>query len=80
MLPYELGTPAAFDFVGFNGRALTDDAMDVILTLATNTCLGDGVERSELRVPSAPSTASSHDRAAGSRIGRSLTDAGGELL
>jgi hypothetical protein len=43
MLPYELGTPAAFDFAGFNGRALTDDAMDVILTLATNTALGDGV-------------------------------------
>jgi len=43
MLPYELDTPAAFDFAGFNGRALTDDAMDVILTLATNTALGDGV-------------------------------------
>ncbi len=43
ILPYELGTPAAFDFAGFNGRALTDDVMDVILTLATNTALGDGV-------------------------------------
>ena len=43
MLPYELGTSAAFDFAGFNGRALTDDVMDVILTLATNTALGDGV-------------------------------------
>jgi hypothetical protein len=43
VLPYELGTPAAFDFAGFNGRALTDDVMDVILTLATNTALGDGV-------------------------------------
>jgi hypothetical protein len=43
VLPYELGTPAAFDFAGFNGRTLTDDAMDVILTLATNTALGDGV-------------------------------------
>lgn len=43
MLPYELGTAAAFDFAGFNGRALTDDVMDVILTLATNTALGDGV-------------------------------------
>jgi hypothetical protein len=43
MLPYQLDTPAAFDFAGFNGRALTDDAMDVILTLATNTALGDGV-------------------------------------
>ncbi|MFZ3360551.1 MAG: DUF4331 family protein, partial [Xanthobacteraceae bacterium] len=43
ILPYQLGTPAAFDFVSFNGRALTDDVMDVILTLATNTALGDGV-------------------------------------
>jgi hypothetical protein len=42
-LPYELGTPAAFDVAGFNGRALADDAMDVMLTLATNTPLGDGV-------------------------------------
>ena len=42
-LPYELDTAAAFDFAGFNGRALADDAMDVILTLATNTALGDGV-------------------------------------
>jgi hypothetical protein len=43
ILPYELGTPTAFDFAGFNGRALPDDVMDVILTLATNTALGDGV-------------------------------------
>ena len=43
VLPYELGTPAAFDVAGFNGRALSDDAMDVILTLAANTALGDGV-------------------------------------
>jgi hypothetical protein len=43
VLPYELGTPAAFDFTGFNGRGLSDDVMDVILTLATNTPLGDGV-------------------------------------
>jgi hypothetical protein len=52
-----------------------------LTTLAGSTTdLGDGVERSELSVPGAPSTASSHDKAAGSRIGRSLTDAGGELL
>ena len=43
VLPYELDTPARFDVTGFNGRALTDDVMDVILTLATNTPLGDGV-------------------------------------
>jgi hypothetical protein len=43
VLPYELGTPAAFDYVGFNGRALTDDVMDVMLTLMSNTALPDGV-------------------------------------
>ena len=49
-LPYELDTAAAFDVAGFNGRALTDDAMDVILTLATNTALGDGVAPDRDRV------------------------------
>ena len=43
VLPYELDTPAAFTFAAFNGRSLCDDVMDVILTLATNTALGDGV-------------------------------------
>ena len=41
-LPYELGTPAAFEVGSFNGRALGDDAMDVILTLATNMPPVDG--------------------------------------
>ena len=43
VLPYELDTPASFSFAAFNGRALSDDVMDVILTLLTNTALGDGV-------------------------------------
>jgi Domain of unknown function (DUF4331) len=42
-LPYELDTEASFNAMRFNGRALTDDVMDVILALATNTQLGDGV-------------------------------------
>lgn len=42
-LPYQLDSAAAFDFAGFNGRSLTDDVMDVMLSLATNTALGDGV-------------------------------------
>lgn len=50
VLPYELGTPAAFDFAGFNGRGLTEDVMDVILTLATNTPLSDGVAPDRTRV------------------------------
>jgi hypothetical protein len=43
ILPYELGTPAAFDLAGFNGRPLGDDVMDVMLTLASNKPLEDGV-------------------------------------
>lgn len=43
VLPYRLGTPAAFDLLEFNGRALTDDVTDVMLTLMTNTPLADGV-------------------------------------
>jgi Domain of unknown function (DUF4331) len=42
-LPYELDSAAAFEVVSFNGRELADDAMDVILSLATNSQLGDGV-------------------------------------
>lgn len=41
-LPYELGTPAAFEVAGFNGRPLGDDVMDVMLTLAANKPLQDG--------------------------------------
>jgi hypothetical protein len=41
-LPYELGTPAAFDLAGFNGRPLGDDVMDVMLTLAANKPVEDG--------------------------------------
>jgi hypothetical protein len=51
MLPYELGSDAAFSFAGFNGRALSDDVMDIIITLASNVPLADGVvpDRSRMR-------------------------------
>ena len=42
-LPYKIGTFASFDYAGFNGRALGDDVMDVMLTLAANQSLSDGV-------------------------------------
>jgi hypothetical protein len=50
-LPYELDTPASFTVDRLNGRGLADDVMDVILTLATNTTLSDGVapDRSRIR-------------------------------
>jgi hypothetical protein len=42
-LPYELGTPAAFELGRFNGRALGDDALDVMLALVANTPFDDGL-------------------------------------
>jgi hypothetical protein len=42
-LPYELGTPAAFEVDKFNGRVLGDDALDVMLTLAANTPIASGL-------------------------------------
>jgi hypothetical protein len=50
VLPYELGSRAAFDFVGFNGRALGDDVMDVMITLASNAALADGVAPDRTRI------------------------------
>ena len=32
-----------FDYVGFNGRWPPNDVMDVMLSLMTNTAVGDGV-------------------------------------
>src|SRR5260370_8749596 len=37
VLPYRVGTPAAFGFAGWNGRSLTDNAPDVMFTVASNT-------------------------------------------
>jgi len=50
-LPYELDTVATFAVDGFNGRGLADDVMDVILSMATNTPLTDGIapDRSRMR-------------------------------
>ena len=37
LLPYTVGTPAAFGFAEWNGRSLTDNASDVMFTIASNT-------------------------------------------
>lgn len=49
-LPYELGTLAAFNLATINGRSLADDVMDVILTLAANKPLADGVAPDPARI------------------------------
>jgi hypothetical protein len=50
LLPYELGTPATFDVSGFNGRPLNIDAYDVMLSIAANTPIADGVSPDVSRI------------------------------
>jgi hypothetical protein len=49
-LPYQLGTPATFELGRFNGRSLGDDVMDVMLSLACNKPLADGVSPDHDRI------------------------------
>jgi hypothetical protein len=50
MLPYNLGTEAQFSVSQFNGRLLSDDAYDVMVSLAANRLLADGVAPAAQRV------------------------------
>jgi hypothetical protein len=43
VLPYQVGTPAAFTFAGFNGRALADNAPEVMYGLVTNSAVPTGL-------------------------------------
>lgn len=43
ILPYEVGTPAIFGFAEWNGRSLTDNAPDVMFSLAANTPISLGI-------------------------------------
>ena len=49
-LPYDLDTPANFTYAGFNGRALSDDVFDIMLTLAANRAIADGVSPDRTRM------------------------------
>jgi hypothetical protein len=42
VIPYRVGTPAVYGFGHVNGRALSDDAFDVIMTLVSNRTVNDG--------------------------------------
>jgi hypothetical protein len=46
VLPYVVGTPAAYGFVGFNGRALADNAPEAMLSLVTNMAVPSGLKPS----------------------------------
>ncbi|MER7980503.1 DUF4331 family protein [Streptomyces sp. NPDC095817] len=50
-LPYTLGTPAAFSFATWNGRSLTDNACDVMFSLATNTAFTSGLTKDSVPTP-----------------------------
>ncbi|MGW4591493.1 DUF4331 family protein [Amycolatopsis thermoflava] len=45
VLPYTVGTPASFGFAEWNGRALTDNAPDVMFSTAANTPIRLGIGR-----------------------------------
>ena len=54
MLPYTVGTPAVFGFGDWNGRSLTDNAPDVMFSIATNSPVRLGIGKES--VTSKPST------------------------
>ncbi|MGA2665080.1 MAG: DUF4331 family protein [Nitrososphaerales archaeon] len=43
IVPYEVGTTASFSFAGWNGRSLTDNAPDVMFSMAANTPIRLGI-------------------------------------
>jgi hypothetical protein len=43
ILPYEIGSSAAFGFAEWNGRSLTDNAPDVMFSIAANTPVSLGI-------------------------------------
>ena len=45
VLPYEVGTPAIFGFAAWNGRSLTDNAPDVMFSIAANAPVRLGIGR-----------------------------------
>ena len=52
ILPHEVGTPAVFGFAQSNGRSLTDNAPNVMFSIATNTPVSLGIGKES--VPSKP--------------------------
>lgn len=49
VLPYEVGTPASFGFAGWNGRGLTDNAPNVMFSMAANTPIRLGIGKESVR-------------------------------
>ncbi len=76
VLRYEIGTPAVFGFARRNGRALTDNAPEVMFSIVLNAALSDGLNRhaatGTLR-PDFPYVASPPEEAAGGQPGFART-------
>jgi hypothetical protein len=62
ILPYEVGTPAAFSFAEWNGRSLTDNAPNVMFSIAANTPVQLGIGKES--VTAKPSNTFPYDPAA----------------
>ena len=60
ILQYCLGTPASFSFAARNGRRLSDDVTDVVLSLMTNSPLSDSVGYEGRIQPDFPYVATPH--------------------
>jgi hypothetical protein len=54
LMPFRVGTSAAFGFAGFNGRALSDNAPEVMFSLATNSGVSSGLSGDELSADKFP--------------------------
>ncbi|HUM06013.1 MAG TPA: DUF4331 family protein [Terriglobales bacterium] len=48
ILPYAVGTPAVFGFAAWNGRSLTDNAPNVMFSLAANTPISLGIGKESI--------------------------------
>ena len=60
ILQYRLGTPASFSFAARNGRRLSDDVTDVVLSLIANSPLSDHVGYDGRIQPDFPYVAAPH--------------------
>ncbi|GIH16200.1 DUF4331 family protein [Rugosimonospora africana] len=43
VMPYRIGTPASYGFLGFNGRALSDNAPEAMFSLVMNAAITTGL-------------------------------------
>jgi hypothetical protein len=54
VLPYTIGTPAVFGFAKFNGRALNDNAGEVMFSLTTDSALSISLGKEAVDAPPTP--------------------------